>query len=749
MAQAARFGKSISGRSTPEDAQTDSLSAWSTPESPILLGVGRPSHHGLDPAFTAQASGGLSAGASSSRFVVPVLQAASERPPGASPTATASDPMLGQQWHLANTAAGADVAPVWRDYTGRGVRVGVIDDGLEYTHADLAARYRTDLDYDFAGKDADAAPSLASDTHGTAVAGIIAAQANNGYGGAGVAWGADLVGYRVSFGTRGSTSEILEALKGFRTLDVVNASWGYGGLFGDDFASATFVQHGQAMADAARYGRGGLGTVQVFAAGNERAQGQNVNYHDFQNSPYAIAVGATDHNGNIAGFSTPGAAVLVSAPGTGIVTTDRTGSAGYVSGDFAAASGTSFAAPIVSGVVALMLEANPKLGYRDVQEILAYSASKPAGFATGARTNGAADWNGGGLTYNHDHGFGLVDAHAAVRLAETWQTRSTFDNAARLTASAAPKLAIGDLKTSAHSIRVGATGIELDRVEVSVDLSHGRIGDLKLTLVSPSGTESVLVDRPGVASSSTSGSTQTGIKFTMDGVHFWGESPTGTWTLKVQDAASGYTGVLNSWGLEFIGDTGAGDTYVYTDAFAALGAQANRAVLRDADGGVDTLNLASIRSAVSVDLRPGGVSSVLGRSLTIDAGTVIENVYAGDGDDRIVGNAADNKLSGGRGADQLWGGGGRDTFVYSSLDDGRDVIRDFGDDDRFDLDSLLAHIGYTGTDAFADGWASFARSDAGTSLSVTPGGYVGARSATELAFLDHYFGPLGQAGAIA
>ena len=752
MKHAAYVGKSIPGRLAGENTRAADVSGWSTAETSIVC-VGWPSHRGLDAAFMAQAPGGLLAGASFQPSAVSVLRVAPGRSPVALPASTsdaaASDPMLGQQWHLADTAAGADVAPVWRDYAGRGVRVGVIDDGFQHTHADLAGRYRTDLDHDFVAKDSDAAPELSSNNHGTAVAGVIAAQADNGHGGAGVAWGADLVGYRVGFGTATSTSEILEAIERVRTLDVANSSWGYGGFFGDNFASATFARHGQAMADAARHGRGGLGTVQIFAAGNERAQGQNVNYHDFQNSSYAIAVGATDRNGNIASFSTPGAAVLVSAPGVGIVTTDRTGSAGYVSGDFAAVGGTSFAAPVVSGVVALMLEADPKLGYRDVQEILAYSASKPAGFAAGARANAAADWNGGGLTYSHDYGFGLVDAHAAVRLAETWQARSTFDNAARLSVSATPKLAIGDLKTGASSIRVGASGLEIDRVEVSVDLAHGRIGDLKLTLISPSGTESVLVDRPGVSSSSTYGSTQTGIRFTMDSVHFWGESATGTWVLKVQDAASGHTGVLNSWGMEFIGDAGAGDTYVYTDAYAALGAQANRVVLRDADGGVDTLNLAAIRSGVSVDLRPGGASAVLGRTLTIDPGTLIENVYAGDGADRIAGNAAGNRISGGRGADLLSGGGGGDVFVYSSLDDGRDVISDFGADDRFDFDALLAHIGYAGTDAFADGWASFARSDTGTSLSVTPGGYAGVQPARELAFLDHYFGPLGRTGAVA
>src|SRR5207244_839354 len=104
------------------------------------------------------------------------------------------------------------------------------------------------------------------------------------------------------------------------------------------------------------------------------ADGDNVNEHNFQNSIYTIAVAATDVNGKVASFSTPGAALLVSAPGVGIVTDDRAGNLGFVSGDYVSISGTSFAAPEVTGVIALMLEANPNLGYRDIQQILAYSS---------------------------------------------------------------------------------------------------------------------------------------------------------------------------------------------------------------------------------------------------------------------------------------------------------------------------------------------------------------------------------------
>jgi subtilisin-like proprotein convertase family protein len=573
-----------------------------------------------------------------------------------------SDPLHDGQWHLASAIAGVGIEAVWDDYAGRGVLVGVIDDGFEHAHGELRGTYRADLDHDTVEQDGDAAPSSASDNHGTGVAGVIGAEAGNGYGGSGIAWAADLVGYRISFGRRESSAEIGDALARIAAVDVANNSWGYGGFFGDNFASASFALHGQAIEDAVRHGRDGLGTVLVFAAGNGRAQGQDVNYHDFQNSPHAITVAATDRSGAIAPFSTPGAAVLVAAPGDGILTTDRTGAAGYAPGDFASLSGTSFAAPIVSGVIALVLEANRGLGYRDVQEILAYSARKTSAFATGARTNGAADWNGGGLTYNHDFGFGLVDARAAVRLAETWEAQSTFAGAARLSASAAPGLAIPDLGTAIHAINIGGgENLEIDRVEVAVDIDHGWIGDLVLTLVSPSGTESVLVNRPGVSATSTYGIGATSLRFTMNSVHFWGERPEGAWTLRVQDAGGAFAGTLRSWRLDFIGDaSSADDVYVYTDAFASLGTAAARTVVRDTDGGTDALNFAAVHAAVSVDLTPGAASNVLGHALAIDAETVIENVEGGDGSDWIAGNAAPNRLRGWRGDDSLAGGAGDD-----------------------------------------------------------------------------------------
>jgi VCBS repeat-containing protein len=493
----------------------------------------------------------------------------------------------------------------------------------------------------------------------------------------------------MGYGSAGSTAQIADELNHQVNVDISNNSWGYGGYFGDNFSSPSFVGSAAAIQNAAANGRDGLGTVFVFAAGNDRASGNNVNYHNFQNSQYTIAVAATDQTNHHASFSTPGAAILVSAPGVGIVTTDRTGTDGYVSGDYVSVSGTSFSAPIVSGVVALMLEANPGLGYRDVQEILAYSARQIDPGSPRWSVNHADNWNGGGLHYSPDYGFGLVDAQAAVRLAETWIPGGTYANLAVVGAASSASAAIPDNNSAGISQTLTiAAGLLIDHVEVDVNISHTWIGDLRVELISPDGTRSVLVDRPGINPDSPSGygSSQDNINFTLSSTNFWGETGTGTWTLVVSDNAGGQVGTLNSWALRLYGDAPSSDNvYVFTDEFGGLTGvgDAARHQLDDAQG-TDTINAAAITSNSFLDLTPGATSTLAGGALAINAGTVIESAFAGDGNDTVTGNDAANRLWGGAGNDQLLGGEANDTLTGGTGNDslwggaGQDVAVFYG-----------------------------------------------------------------------
>lgn len=359
-----------------------------------------------------------------------------------------TDPLLANQWHLINTGQmvgspdwqpiygvpgnDVNVAPVWMmGYTGAGVNVAVIDSGVQTNHPDLVGNIsQTILGLNAAtsGSNANPIPIQGIDgAHGTAVAGIIAAVANNGIGGTGIAPGASIVPIRFIAPTSNPNSSVDAFRYRIQDIDITNNSWGSAV---DRALSPMSVAEVQAIRDSIIFGRGGLGVIHVFASGNSAGSsfvpgyggtgGNDSSIYDgFQNSRYTITVGGYDHDGEyvnedgtITGYPEAGPNVLIVAPtgsnanveigddegiGSGIYTTDLTGT--YQSGlggynvpphptqgetydrDFlpdgnytSRFNGTSAAAPMVSGVVALMLEANPNLSWRDVQEILVRSA---------------------------------------------------------------------------------------------------------------------------------------------------------------------------------------------------------------------------------------------------------------------------------------------------------------------------------------------------------------------------------------
>jgi subtilisin family serine protease len=245
---------------------------------------------------------------------------------------TPTDPLFANQWHLAMLG---DIQAIWDEYTGSGVNVGVYDDGVEYTHEDLAANYDASLHVvDDLGNPVDPSPVTSADGHGTACAGIIGA-ANNGVGGVGVAFGVTLTGVNIDFdntGVYGSVnapdinpflSVVGQAAANF---DIMSNSWGAfpeyfsgNGLLGGGFSDLTE----QAYATIAANGRGGLGTIIVQAAGNDN---EDANGDGLNASRFTITVAATESTGIAASYSQFGANILVAAPAAA-VTTDRSDTA--------------------------------------------------------------------------------------------------------------------------------------------------------------------------------------------------------------------------------------------------------------------------------------------------------------------------------------------------------------------------------------------------------------------------------------
>ena len=609
-----------------------------------------------------------------------------------------SDPIFSQQWHLRNTTPGLldlNVLDVWDDYTGAGVQVAIIDDGVQRTHPDLDANYSEYKDWDFENNDTD--PSGVDgfdergrplDSHGTAVAGIIGANANNGIGGVGVAYGSTIFGFQGISNQNltdaiNNASGLLQTAGRNREADVVNLSIGTKSQFFFD-VGLNYTALNRAIDNAAISGRDGLGTILVKSGGNSRWEWRNLgdesnpdwqqidvnqdtNASSWNANRHTISVAAVDQDGFVSNYSTHGASLLVSAFGTPgeVVTTDRVGNAGRSSNDYRDNfNGTSAAAPMVSGVVALMLEANENLGWRDVQEILAYSArhvgSEVGSSLSGSEEyawgfNGANNWNGGGLHFSNDYGFGLVDAKAAVRLAETWgdNSQTSANEVIAIENWSSPTVITdGDANGINFFLNENTSNILIEHFELKMNFDTTYTGDVEIRVISPSGTTSTLIDNSG-------GNTDFNGDWTFTSNAFRGEQSSGLWTVNVVDSVSGDILTVNnlsiySWGSQISND----DTFIFTEEYSDYDGLFGHT--RSINGGIgtDMINAAAVDSDTTVNLDTG-IGSIDGVGITISS---IENTVTGDGNDFLVGNSADNNLSGMRGDDNLIGGSGNDTL---------------------------------------------------------------------------------------
>ncbi len=635
--------------------------------------------------------------------------------------ASVNDPRYSSQWHLAQLG---NMSAVWADYTGRGVSVGVFDDGLQYTHPDLNDNYDAALEFTYKGITYRPTPVQLTgenaDAHGTSVAGIIAAEGNNGLGGVGVAYGAHLTGVPILSDSRLFDDALLTPVFNHAAVfDIMSNSWGYAPWF-DEFQSladpdSVSSQIVSSYGYAAAEGRGGLGTVIVQAAGNDA---YNANGDGINAARFLISVAALQQSGAAASYSNYGSNILVAA-GAASVTTDLTGTGGYntasgASGDYTSSfGGTSAATPVVSGVVALMLEANPNLGWRDVQEILATSArltgsglgGSSATEVAGFSFQNAGTWNDGGRAISLDYGFGRVDAFGAVRMAEAWalinDDAHTSENERHVSVRDAGSYALpaSAARPTTVALNVG-THLEVEHVQVTLTMAYlpallsGQA--LSITLMNAGGTRIPLV----LLGDSIADEVTDGFTWTFGVTQALGLDAYGDWTVEVAtDASSGDRGRVSGVSLDFYGSGWSNDNihHITADFLTVNRLDAGDGrdrVISDTNGGLDWLNLSTIASSAAVSLVGGGAIRVAGALwATVGAASLIENLITGDGADTLTGNDLDNVLYGMRGADVLYGGAGLDT-LYGGV--GNDKL--YGGADRDHLE------GQSGND-YLDGGA--------------------------------------------
>ncbi|WP_158585661.1 S8 family serine peptidase [Pseudooceanicola sediminis] len=601
-----------------------------------------------------------------------------------------TNPLFATQWHFSLIG---DIKAVWADYSGDGVTVAVYDDGVQGQHVDLRDNYDQTLEIELVGS----APNDRYDGHGTAVAGIIAAT-DNDRGAIGVSFGATLVGVDyLNDAFTLSMTDYLGVLGAAQKFDIVNFSWGAYASFlteadiGD--ADAQAGQERAALEEAVALGRDGLGTIITKAAGNfaHDANYQRVGIwgnsqaDGISNMHESIVVAATDRGGNAMSYSSWGHNILVAAPAAS-VTTDLSGSAGYAFGDTTGTfGGTSAATPVVSGVAALMLEANANLHWRDVQNILSASAAQTgssfghaaSGYEVdGWFSNGAENWNGGGMTYNQSYGYGMVDALAAVRMAEVWSYMSpdTANQTTSVTLSNTPAqaLAISDFGTAALMIDVDSASLRIEHVYVTVSFSHSWMADITITLIAPDGTQVRILDHDG----------QNGFDddWTFGVTSLRGMTDAGVWRVEVADTVAGDVGALDGITLEFEGAAiSDDDIYTFTNDFQTLlTREGERGEITDSNGGDDWINMAAVTGNVHLSMQSANATLKVSGNTWSEIDGRMEHFAGGDGNDTVAGNIADNHLIGARGNDVLLGGDGADTLDGG---DGADSLAgDYGDD---------------------------------------------------------------------
>ena len=296
----------------------------------------------------------------------------------------------------------------------------------------------------------------------------------------------------------------------------------------------------QALRDGVMQGRGGRGSIFIFAAGNGGRMKDSCSCDGYVSSVYSIGISSVTERGTVPFYTEACPSILASTLSSGafkdgmIVSTDIHG------GCTDKMSGTSASAPLAAGIVALTLQANPDLTWRDVDHIIVRTAKSEN--LTGT------DWtqNGAGRMVSHSYGYGLMDGGAMAKMAENWTNVPPMHTCEEASPQTNINIARRGHKMVQHNTQA-CSGTEqqvnyLEHVQVKITLATSQRGQLEIHLISPHGTRSTLLARRP-RDRSTEGFND----WEFMSTHFWGETAQGTWTLHIVNGKS-QTKLIN-WSL--------------------------------------------------------------------------------------------------------------------------------------------------------------------------------------------------------
>lgn len=453
-----------------------------------------------------------------------------------------TDPYFKFQWSLKNDGQRGgqkhldlNVLDAWaQGYTGKNVTTAIMDDGIDYMHLDLNENYNAEASYDFSSNDRFPYPRYTDDwfnSHGTRCAGEVASKRDNGICGVGIAYDSRVAGIRML--DQPYMTDIIEANSMSHKpnlIDIYSASWGPtdNGRTVDGPRNATM----HAIVRGVNEGRNGKGSIYVWASG-DGGRDDDCNCDGYAASMWTISINSAINTGENAHYDESCSSTLASTfsngakdPHSGVATTDLYDRCTQTH------SGTSAAAPEAAAVYALALEANPNLTWRDIQHLTVLTSKRN----TLHDINGRFNWktNGVGLEYNHLFGFGVLDAGAMVKAAKNWVTvPSRFHCDAGYINTTYPLQGSEPLVLTIDTDACKGTSSEvnfIEHVQAILTIKASRRGDLILHLTSPSGTESMILNRRPLDDDDTNGFYRWPFMTTQT----WAENPRGKWTLRAQ-----------------------------------------------------------------------------------------------------------------------------------------------------------------------------------------------------------------------
>ncbi len=504
-----------------------------------------------------------------------------------------NDPLYGCQWYLKypgsdltlgnkpiitgdRTNIDIKIEEVWDDSVfGAGINVAVVDHGMDTDHEDLADNVDTALSHDYSGNSDLYSPSSG---RGTRVAGIIAAVGDNSLGVRGVAPQAGIYSYNLA-GNFSDTNAKDAMVRNMDTTAVSVNNWGPKDLPVLTEASSEWEE---GVETGIREGFGGKGVFYVWAAGDGHEGSDQANFNEYSSyyavttvcSAEVVKLGNDSKFVTKSSFSEEGVNLWVCAPGSDIVTTDNND--GYTF-EF---PGTSNSVAVVSGIAALIREVNSDISWRDLKLILAGSARH-----TLSNTNHLffddQNWrtetfkygsDSEQYSYNPKFGFGMVDAAAAVELAENWTNvpppmRPVTVSSGNIN-TVIPDFRTGNaedvsavFKLTVPDIDIPDTEVFTEFIEINLNFTHPFFPFLDIEITSPDGTLSKLTEAyPADAISHLSDRSLTIDDFDYTGrdhrfglAKHLGENPAGEWTLKITNNSPAGTGTLHSWNIKVYG----------------------------------------------------------------------------------------------------------------------------------------------------------------------------------------------------